>query len=165
VRDTLTTETQRHRGGKGVCPLCVSVSLWLTTLVGLVACGNSDFRFERIDGDHSVTLPLKLDGFYGLRDGASVKAEAHFVDGNDVVTMNIALYLRPPAEFVSGTYQATIAGKVTSGNVECPSLAFQGGQTALPAVGGVFILKDQNNRPLYRVRIPATMLTRYNPRP
>jgi hypothetical protein len=135
------------------------------SIVGMPGCARTDFRFERLDGDQSVTLPLKLEGFYGLRDGASVKAEAHFGDGNDVATMNIALYLRPPAEFVSGTYQASIGGKVTSGSVECPSLAFQGGQTALPAVGGVFILKDENNRPLYRVRIPATMLTRYNPRP
>ena len=67
------------------------------------------------------------------------------------------VYLRPPAEFQSGTYQATVGGKTTSGNVECPSLTFQGGQTALPAVGGVFILKD-GDRPLYRVRIPATTL-------
>ena len=74
--------------------------------------------------------------------------------------MNVDLYLRPPAEFRSGTYQAMIGGKVTSGVVECPSLTFQGGQTALPTVGGVFILKDERNRPLYRVRIPATMLVR-----
>ena len=47
---------------------------------------------------------------------------------------------------------------MNSGGVECPSLIFQGGQTALPTVGGVFILKDERNRPLYRVRIPATGL-------
>jgi len=131
-------------------------------IVGIPGCANTDFRFESIDGDQAATLPLKLDGFYGLRDGASVNAEAHFVNGDDVATMTIVLYLRPPAEFVSGTYKASIAGRVTSGKVECPSLAFQGGQTALPAVGGVFILKDESNGPLYRVRIPATMLTRFN---
>jgi hypothetical protein len=42
--------------------------------------------------------------------------------------------------------------------VECPSLTFLGGQTALPNVGGVFILKDEKNRPVYRVRIPATQM-------
>jgi len=64
--------------------------------------------------------------------------------------------LRPPAEFRSGTYQAVIGGKTSAGSVECPSLTFLGGQTALPNVGGIFILKDEQNRPAYRVRIPAT---------
>ena len=133
--------------------------LLLFAMMCLLGCMNTENRFERVDGDKYVALPLKLDGFYGLRDGSLVKAEARFVDGNDMVTMNMTLFLRPPAEFQSGTYQAVIAGMMNSGNVECPSLTFQGGQTALPTVGGVFILKDENNRPLYRVRIPATTLT------
>jgi hypothetical protein len=33
-----------------------------------------------------------------------VNAEARFIDGADLVTMNIEIYLRPPAEFRSGTY-------------------------------------------------------------
>jgi len=133
--------------------------LLLFAMMCLLGCTNTENRFERVDGNKYVALPLKLDGFYGVRDGALVKAEARFVDGNDMVTMNMTLFLRPPAEFQSGTYQAVIAGMMNSGNVECPSLTFQGGQTALPTVGGVFILKDENNRPLYRVRIPATTLT------
>jgi hypothetical protein len=48
---------------------------------------------------------------------------------------------------------------MVSGSVECPSLTFQGGQTALPNVGGVFVLKDRMNQPVYRIRVPATMLT------
>jgi len=146
-------------GGRGtVCCLFSFAFLFV------FACTNTDYRFERIDGDQSGALPLKLAGFYGLRDGATVKAEANFVDGNDTVVMNIVLFLRPPAEFQSGTYQASIGGKMTSGDVECPSLTFQGGQTALPNVGGLFILKDADNRPLYRVRIPATMLSGRAPR-
>jgi hypothetical protein len=133
--------------------------LLLFALMCLLGCMNTEDRFERIDGDKYVALPLKLDGLYGLRDGGLVKAEARFVDGGDMVTMYMTLFLRPPAEFQSGTYQAVIGGKMNSGTVECPSLTFQGGQTALPTVGGVFILKDENNRPLYRVRIPATTLT------
>jgi hypothetical protein len=104
-------------------------------------------------------LPLKFDGIYGVRDGASVTAEARFVDGADRVTMNIKLFLRPPAEFTSGTYQAMIGGKMTAGAVECPSLTFQGGQEALPTVGGLFLLKDDQNRTVYQVRIPATTLS------
>jgi len=134
--------------------------LLLFTPLLILACISTDYRFDRIDRDQSVALPLKFDGLYGIRDGASVKVEGRFVDGNDLVTMNLDLYLRPPAEFRSGTYEAFIAGKRGSGSVECPSLIFQGGQTALPTVGGVFILKDEQNRPVYRVRIPATMLTR-----
>jgi len=104
-------------------------------------------------------MPLKFDGFSGLRDGSVVKAEGHFADGADTVTMNVVLYLRPPAEFQSGTYQASVDGQMSSGTVECPSLDFQGGQTALPSVGGTFILRDENNRRRYRIRIPATPLT------
>jgi hypothetical protein len=136
---------------------CFSLFLLLLLMLG---CADTGYRFERIDGDQATALPLKLDGFYGLRDGASVTAEARFVDGADMVTMDIMLYLRPPAEFRSGTYQGVIGGKTISGSVECPSLTFLGGQTALPNVGGVFILKDADNRPAYRVRIPATTLAR-----
>jgi hypothetical protein len=146
-------------GGRGTLSVLCSFVLLLT-----VACANTDYRFERIDGDQAVALPLKLAGFYGLRDGALVKAEANFVDGSDSVVMNIVLFLRPPAEFQSGTYQASIGGRMTSGAVDCPSLTFQGGQTALPNVGGLFILKDADGRPLYRVRIPATMLSGRGPR-
>jgi len=110
--------------------------------------------------EQAPTLPLKFDGIFGLRDGATVNAEARFVDGADRVTMNIKLYLRPPAEFSSGTYQAMIGGKMTTGNVECPSLTFQGGQEALPTIGGLFLLKDDQNRTVYQVRIPATKLVR-----
>lgn len=130
----------------------------LFILMSFVGCANTDYRFERVDGEQAVTLPLKLDRIHGQRDGASVNAEARFADGADLVTMNIRIYLRPPAEFTSGTYQATIGGRRTSGSVECPSLTFQGGQTALPAVGGLFLLKDDQGRTVYRVRIPATEL-------
>ena len=134
--------------------------LVLFVFLALLGCGSTDYRFERIDAAQSVALPLKFDGLYGVRDGAMVKAEGRFVDGNDVVTMNFIVFLRPPAEFQSGTYRAMIGGKMISGSVECPSLDFQGGQTALPSVGGVFVLKDERNQPLYRVRIPAITLKR-----
>jgi hypothetical protein len=124
-----------------------------------LGCADNEYRFERMEGERAVVLPLKFDGFYGVRDGALVKAEGRFVDGADAVTLNIDIFLRPPAEFQSGRYEAMIGGKMSSGRVECPSLTFQGGQTAMPAVGGVFILKDEQNRSLYRVRIPAMTLT------
>jgi len=126
----------------------------------LLSCGNSEYRFERIDGNDPVSWPFMFDGFHGVRDGASVRAEGRFVDGADSVTIDITIYLRPPAEFQSGTYAASIAGTNTTGTVECPSLAFQGGQTALPSIGGVFILKDEQNRPIYRITIPARTLSR-----
>lgn len=136
----------------------ISVLVFLTFFC--VCCVNSEFRFERVDGAQPVTLPLKFDGLYGLRDGAVVNVEGHFTNDMDVVTMNVTLFLRPPAEFRSGTYLAIIDGKAMMGSVECPSLIFQGGQTALPTVGGVFLLKDDRNRPIFRVRIPATELKR-----
>src|SRR5436853_3779234 len=115
-------------------------------LLLLIGCAENEYRFERIDGPQVITLPFKLDGIHGVRDGASVNAEARFTDGADVLTMNIALQLVPPPEFRSGTYQATIGGKAIAGRVECPSLMYLGGQAAQPSVGGVFILKDEQNR-------------------
>jgi hypothetical protein len=131
----------------------------LLPLLFLLACADTAYRFERIDGAEPVALPLKLERFSGQRDGASVKAQARLVDGDNVITMDIDLFLRPPAEFRAGAYHGTIDGKMVVGTVECPSLTFQGGQTALPNVGGVFVLNGTDNRPLFRVRIPATMLT------
>jgi hypothetical protein len=134
--------------------------LSVVLLLSLSGCAGGEYRFERIDGSELTPLPLKFDGFYGVRDGATVKAEGRFLNGNDSVTMDVIVYLRPPAEFQSGTYRAVIAGKMNAGNVECPSLIFQGGQTALPTMGGTFILKGENNEPLYRIRIPSTQLRR-----
>ena len=136
---------------------CIFVVLQIVTAYG---CANKGYQFERIDGDQSVAILMQFDGLYGLRDGANVHVEGRFSNGADKVTMNFLVYLRPPAEFQSGTYQATIGGITKTGTVECPSLDFQGGQTALPSVGGVFVLKDEQNRPLYRVRVPATNLQR-----
>ena len=135
------------------------IHLILTSFL-LVACANNDYRFERIDGAQITTLPFKLDGIHGIRDGASVNAEARFTDGADFLTMNIALYLVPPPEFRSGMYEGIIGGKMIKGRVDCPSITFFGGQSDQPSVGGVFILKDEQNRPVYRIRIPATPMTR-----
>jgi hypothetical protein len=131
----------------------------LFLLLVFSGCNRNEYSFQRIAGDQYVAMPLKFDGFSGLRDGSVVKAEGHFSDGADNLTMNIVVYLRPPAEFQSGTYQAFVGGQMSSGSVECPSLDFQGGQTALPSVGGTFILRDENNRRQFRIRIPATPLT------
>jgi hypothetical protein len=119
-----------------------------------------EYRFERIDGPQPSTLPFKFDGIRGVRDGAAVNAEARFTDGADFVTMKITLQLVPPPEFRSGMYEASIRGQTTVGPVECTSLTYLGGQADQPSVGGVFILKDEQNRPVYRVRIPATPMAR-----
>ncbi len=130
-------------------------------LVAIGGCGGPGYRFDRMDGEQATALPLKFDGISGARDGEWVNAEARFVDGADLVTMKIKVFLRPPAEFSSGSYQAMIGGKMAAGRVECPSLDFQGGQEALPTVGGLFLLKDEQGQTVYRVRIPATTLTRH----
>ncbi len=119
----------------------------LLVLVSTVGCANTEYRFERIDGPQPSVLPFKFDGIRGVRDGASVNAEARFSDGADVITMNITLHLVPPPEFRSGVYEATMGGQTTAGGVECTSLTYLGGQADQPSVGGVFILKDRQNRP------------------
>jgi hypothetical protein len=150
-------QSQRNeKSFRGLLGRAWILAFWL--VIASSGCAKKGFQFERMEGDQTVAIPMQFDGLYGLRDGANVKVLARFSNGADEVTMNFLIFLRPPAEFQSGTYQATIAGTRKMGTVDCPSLDFQGGQTALPTVGGVFVLKDEQNRPLYRVRIPATDL-------
>jgi hypothetical protein len=138
---------------------CLHPALPILLLLFLIcSCANTSYRFEKADGSGAPVL--NFDGLYGVRDGAVVQAEGRFTNAADSVTMDVTLYLRPPAEFQSGTYRATIGGRTTNGVVDCPSLIFQGGQTALPTVGGTFVLKDENNQPIYRITIPATQLKR-----
>jgi hypothetical protein len=129
--------------------------LILLVLLLLGGCANSDYRFERTGGSPSVSIPLKFDSLYGARDGENVTAEARFSNGNDSAQMNVRLFLRPPAEFVSGTYRITIDGKTIEGVVECQSLDYQGGQGSVPSMGGKFVLK-----PDYRITIPSTPIKR-----
>jgi hypothetical protein len=129
-------------------------------LLLLAGCVNREYRFVRLDGDQAIEMPLKFEGLYGLRDGSVVNAQGRFAEGADVVTLNFTVNLGPPPQFRSGTYDAFIGGKRSVGNVDCPSLSYFGDQSASPSVGGVFVLKDENNRPAYRVTIPATTLTR-----
>jgi hypothetical protein len=123
-------------------------------------CSSPEFQFERIEGNSSTAIPLKLTGLKGTRDGATVNVQASFADGTDTGQMSLVLQLNPTAECRSGTHRVEIAGQTTEGLVECVSISFQGGQNALPSVGGVFVLKDAQTRPMYRVRIPTTPMTR-----
>jgi hypothetical protein len=129
--------------------------LFLVSFLLLAGCANSEYRFERMDGDQAVSIPMKFDSLDGARDGESVTAEARFSNGKDSAQMNVRLFLRPPAEFVSGTYHVTIDGKTVEGVVECQSLDYQGGQGSVPSMGGKFVLK-----PGYRITIPSTPIKR-----
>jgi hypothetical protein len=129
--------------------------LFLFFFLLFAGCANSEYRFERTDGDKAVSIPMKLDSLYGARDGESVTAEARFSNGIDSAQMKVRLFLRPPAEFVSGTYRVTIDGKTVEGIVECQSLDYQGGQGSVPSMGGKFVLK-----PGYRIIIPSTPIKR-----
>jgi len=133
----------------------------LTVLLASASdCSRSQFQFERIDGNSSKEVPLKLTGLQGARDGATVHVQASFADGKDTGQMALVLELNPTAECRSGTHRVEIAGQTTEGSVECSSVSFLGGQNAPPSVGGVFILKDAQSRPVYRVRIPTTPMSR-----
>lgn len=126
----------------------------------IAGCVSSEYRFERVEGGQSILLPLKFDSLYGVRDGYSVNVEARFTDGHDFAQMSLALHLGVPVQFTSGTYRITIGGRSSEGKVDADSVSFLGGQTALPSVGGVYILKDAQNRPAYRVKMPPTPVTR-----
>jgi hypothetical protein len=123
-------------------------------------CSRREFQFERIEAGSSTAIPLKLTGLQGARDGATVHVQVSFADGTDAGQMSLVLQLNPTAECRSGKHRIEIAGLATVGAVECSSIDFLGGQNALPSVGGIFILKDAQNQPAYRVRIPPTPMTR-----
>jgi len=127
--------------------------IFVFLLLLVAGCANSDYRFERIATGEAI--PLKLDSLIGARDGETVTAEARFSNGGDSAQMNVRLFLRPPAEFVAGTYRMTLNGKTMEGDVECLSLDYQGGQGSVPSMGGRFVLK-----PDFRVTLPSTPIKR-----
>ena len=141
------------RACKGKVSFHCRIALFLFLL--FAGCTNSEYRFERVQAGQIDSLPLKLDSLIGARDGDSVTAEARFSNGSDSAQMNVRLFLRPPAEFVSGTYRVTLAGKTTEGIVECPSLDYQGGQGSVPSMGGRFVFK-----PDFRLTLPSTPIKR-----
>lgn len=136
------------------------VGYLLLLFVIIAGCVNTEYQFERVEGERPVSLPLKFDSLYGVRDGESVKAEARFTDGHDSANVNIALNLGPPVQFTSGAYLANIGGRNTEGTVVCESLTFLGGQASVPSVGGIFALKDASGRTVYRVTMPPTPIKR-----
>ena len=163
-----TRSTMRVASGNGSCSVdtifpvqILKKFFFLTVLLASAAdCSRAEFQFEHIEGNSSTAVPLKLTGLQGTRDGATVHVQASFADRNDTGQMTLVLQLNPTAECRSGTHRVEIDGQTTEGPVECSSVSFLGGQNALPSVGGVFILKDAQSRPVYRVRIPTTTMTR-----
>src|SRR5690349_10713285 len=103
------TDTDHRVGNEILAPwLTPRISPLLRLVVCLCSllifgCASMDYRFERIDGAQPVMLPLTFEGLRGLRDGAMVEFEGRFVNANDAVTLNGVVFLRPPAEFRSGT--------------------------------------------------------------
>jgi hypothetical protein len=136
---------------------------WLVAallLLASLACASSEYRFDHIEDGQTIRLPLKFDSLTGRRDGYNVTATARFSEGGDSAEINIVVFLRPPAEFTSGTYKTSIEGRSLSGSVQANSLTFLGGQASAPSIGGIFVLNNEAGRPAYRVTMPATPLQR-----
>jgi hypothetical protein len=149
----------------GMVELAAVRSIFTSVFISLIlsACVNSEFRFDRIDitgGGQSTTLPFKLQTMSGIRNGASVNAQARFGDGSDSGQMNLEIHLGPPPQFVSGTYRVTMAGQTREGIVDCESLSYLGGQADTPSVGGTFVFKDSEGRAIYRLKMPPTAMVR-----
>jgi hypothetical protein len=122
-------------------------------------CAGADYSIERVEQDRSTLLPLKFESMYGVRDGETVTAESRFTDAQGAsIHLSMSLRLGPPPQFTSGRFEAEIDGRTSTGNVECPSLTFLGGQNSLPSIGGVFLLKNGQDQTIYRVTLPPTPL-------
>src|SRR5262245_46696143 len=120
-----TRSTTRAAFGNGSCsvdtifPVRILKKFFLLTvvLVSAADCSRGQFQFERIDGNSSEAVPLKLTGLQGARDGATVRVQASFADGNNTGQMALVLELNPTAECRSGTYRVEIDGQTTEGPV------------------------------------------------
>ena len=134
--------------------LILQVILWMAS-----GCVSTEQRFERVDGDRSVPMPLMLQSVQGVRDGNAVNAVIRFAGGAEYAELTIAIHLGPPAEFRSGTHRGLLDGRTIEGSVDCESLTYLGGQSTPPSIGGTFVLNNEGS-PAYRVKMPATLLTR-----
>ncbi|HEY2382416.1 MAG TPA: hypothetical protein VGK48_14655 [Terriglobia bacterium] len=123
-------------------------------------CANKEYRVERIDNGQVVRIPLKFESMSGMRDGELVRAVPVFTDGMDEIRLDIHVRLGPPILFATGAYNAKIGNQTSEGPIVCDSFSFQGGQDALPSVGGTFRLQDNaTGRTIFRVTMPATPIT------
>ena len=134
------------------------MGIFIIALIG-TSCASSGYRFERMDGAKSTGLALTLNSRSGVRDGDIVNAEAIFTSGADSVRLNIVVHLGPPVAFRSGHYRAVFGGQASEGTVISEALRFQGGQD-IPSIGGVFVLKNAQSLPVYRVTLPSTPVQR-----
>ena len=132
----------------------------LGLLLFAAGCANKEYRVERFDNGQSVRVPFKFESMSGMRDGEFVRAVPVFKDGMDVIRLDLHVRLGPPIAFVMGTYEARIGDQTTEGPIVCDSLSFQGGQNALPSVGGIFRLQDNSTgRTIFRIMMPPAPIT------
>lgn len=127
----------------------------------LIGCAAERPGLERFDPAGWVDLgPVVVESMAGQRRGSEVEATAVFTHGNDRVTLSMQIVLGPPARFVEGNHMSLLEGASFVGPATAESITFLGGQNTDPSVGGVFIIENPAGGTRYRLRMPATLLSR-----
>jgi hypothetical protein len=147
---------------------CIA-SLLLALLI--FACqGAKPAAVEKIDGNTTTLLPLRLHEFTGLRDGYILRGTITFVRNKisapaietitpDSLILRIVVEPGVPTRFVSGRFHLRNGKELLEGTVTSSDLIFHGGQGGLPSLGGTFLFRTDWGE-AYKVYIPPTEVAR-----
>lgn len=145
-------------------------SIIFLCLASLQCQSNQEPSVEKIDGTSRTSLPLLLNELAGLRDGETVNVEAIFLPKNEVTDDNgptgpdslllrIRLQFAVPTRFQAGSFKWFRKGELFQGQLTSSSVAYYGGQGALPSMNGQFQFSIPG-RGHYEVLIPSTEIAR-----
>ncbi len=129
-------------------------------LIVLAGCGGPESPSIQDLADGHTLAAYKMGALRGARDGDRLAAQAMFTDTSSTLTMDMRFRIGSPATLESGTWQWARSNRLESGSVAARSVDFLGGQDGPPSIGGTFDLIGPEGKPLYRVSIPVTQLSR-----
>lgn len=137
----------------------------------IFACQNvKPAAVEKINGNTTALLPLRLHEFAGVRDGYILRGTITFVRDKtstsltepvapDSLILHIVVEPGVPTRFVSGKFRLRTGETLAEGTVTSSDLIFHGGQGGLPSLGGTFLFHT-NAGESYRAYVPPTEVVR-----
>ncbi len=139
-------------------------------LVTLQCRGSREASVVKIDGASRTSLPLRIEELVGLRDGETVDIEAKFLanmevgndnkaSGPDSLILQIKMQFAVPIRFRAGSFSWHQNDALLQGPLTSTSVAYYGGQGALPSMAGQFQFSISGHGD-YEVIIPSTEIVR-----
>lgn len=129
-------------------------------LIFLTGCGGPSSPSIEDLANGARLAAYKMGALRGARDGDKLAAQAMFSDSSSTLTMDMHFRIGSPTTLDSGTWQWARNNRLNGGAIVARSVDFLGGQDGPPSIGGKFDLLGPEGKPLYRVSIPATQLSR-----